>query len=179
MKWVLPRAVKQAALAALLLLGGATWWATGLWQDYETKSEVDRTSQEADLRLAGFVSDFERSLAYIRSVPVVVANAPVVRQAVSGRGSDLPALNEYLAFIAKTLNVDLAFVVDSSGLCIASSNYAQASTLVGEHFADREQVQGGSANALHDIWEILAHPRLHLRMLVLRWLQVHDTRPDQ
>ncbi len=138
MKWVLPRAVKQAALAALLLLGGATWWATGLWQDYETKSEVDRTSQEADLRLAGFVSDFERSLAYIRSVPVVVANAPVVRQAVSGRGSDLPALNEYLAFIAKTLNVDLAFVVDSSGLCIASSNYAQASTLVGEHFADRE-----------------------------------------
>lgn len=138
MKWVLLRAVKQTALATLLLLGGATWWATGLWQDYETRSEVARTSQEVDLRLAGFVSDFERSLAYIRSVPVVVAYAAITKQTVSGHGGDLPALNGYLAFIAKTLNVDLAFIVDSAGQCIASSNYDQPSTLVGEHFTDRE-----------------------------------------
>ncbi len=137
-KWALPRAVIPAALAALLLLAGATWWATGLWQDHETKSEVNRTSQEVALRLAGFVSDFERSLAYIRSVPVVIANTAVVTQTLSGGGNDVAALNAYLAFIAKTLGVDLAFVVDSSGQCIGTSNFAENNTLIGEHFADRE-----------------------------------------
>ena len=137
-KWAPFRQARAAALATVVLLGGASWWATGLWQDLATKSEVNRTSREVELRLNGFVSDFERSLAYIRSVPIVVANEPVARQALLAYPNDVAALNAYLAFIAKTLNVDLAFVVDAAGLCIASSNFAEPSTLVGEHFVDRE-----------------------------------------
>ncbi len=57
---------------------------------------------------------------------------------LAARRNNAPPLNEYLAFIAKTLSVDLAFVVDSTGLCIASSNAAEANTLVGTHFGDRE-----------------------------------------
>ena len=138
MQWALPRAVKPVALVAVVLLAGVTWWATGLWQDYETRSEVSRTSQEVELRLGGFVSDFERSLAYIRAVPVVIAHAPIVRRTAAGAGNELSALNEYLAFIAKTLSVDLAFVVDPTGRCIGASNFDEANTLVGEYFTDRE-----------------------------------------
>ena len=36
------------------------------------------------------------------------------------------------------MHVDLAFVIDLQALCIASSNFTQADTLVGERFADRE-----------------------------------------
>ncbi len=136
--WVPIREISAAALVSLVLLGGATWWVTGLWQDYETKSEVARTLQEVDLRLAGFVSDFERSLAYIRSVPVIMAHDPIVAATLAAPRRNVGALNDYLGFTAKTLNVDLAFIVDSTGLCIASNNYADPTTLVGEHFSDRE-----------------------------------------
>ena len=136
--WAPIREISAAALVSLVLLAGATWWVTGLWQDYETKSEVTRTLQEVDLRLGGFVSDFERSLAYIRSVPVVMAHEPLVTATLSATHRDVGALNDYLAFIARTLNIDLAFIVDSTGLCIGSNNFADPTTLVGEHFADRE-----------------------------------------
>ena len=62
----------------------------------------------------------------------------------SRSGSDAGRLNAYLGFIAKVLNVDLAFVIDAQGLCIASSNFAQADTLVGEHFADRDYFTAAS-----------------------------------
>ncbi|MDR3531983.1 MAG: response regulator [Rhodopila sp.] len=138
MNWALLRGTKPAVLATLVLLAGATWWLTGVWQDHETKSEMNRTQREADQRLSGFVSDFERSLAYIRTVPVVMAHETVVEETLSTGQGDTASLNAYLAFIANTMKVDLAFVVDASGLCIATSNFAEADTLVGEHFGDRE-----------------------------------------
>jgi signal transduction histidine kinase/DNA-binding response OmpR family regulator len=129
---------KPAALASLLLLAWATWWSTGIWLDHEAKSEVDQTQQEVDLRLDGFVSDFDRSLAYVQSVPLVVAHEIVVGETLSAPGNDTTALNAYLRFVANTMNVDLAFVIDTTGLCIASSNSDQADTLVGGRFSDRE-----------------------------------------
>jgi signal transduction histidine kinase/DNA-binding response OmpR family regulator len=138
MRWNLLRHPKPLLLATLLALAGATWWLTGVWQDYETKSEVTHLQREVDLRLAGFTSDFERSLAYIRSVPAVVAHEQIVEATLSEPHADIADLNAYLAFIAKVMHVDLAFVIDPNGLCIASSNAAQADTLVGEHFSDRE-----------------------------------------
>jgi C4-dicarboxylate-specific signal transduction histidine kinase/DNA-binding response OmpR family regulator len=130
--------LRLAVLAALLGLAGAVWWLTGAWQMREERAEVARTRAEIDLRLAGFVSDFAKSISYIRSVPVLVANETVVRDFLTDRPADAAALNAYLAFVAKTVSVDLIFVIDPSGLCIASSNFASPDSLVGEHFADRE-----------------------------------------
>jgi signal transduction histidine kinase/CheY-like chemotaxis protein len=138
MTWTFLQGPKLALLATLLLLAGATWWLTGVWQDYETAQEVQRVTQQADQRLNGFAGDFERTLAYIRSVPLVVAHEDVVGAALSQPGSNPRRLNAYLDFIARAMNVDLAFVIDAQGSCIASSNFADADTLVGEHFADRE-----------------------------------------
>ena len=124
MNWTFLRGPKPALLALMLLLAGATWWLTGVWQDHETQSEVDRTRQEVGVRLDGFVSDFGRSLAYVRSVPVLMAHALVARNTLSAPEATPAELNAYLGFIAKTMNVDLAFVIDASGLCIGSSNFA-------------------------------------------------------
>nr|WP_294547893.1 response regulator [uncultured Rhodopila sp.] len=130
--------LRLAVLAALVTLAGAVWWLTGAWQTREERSEVARTREEIDLRLTGFVSDFAKSISYIRSVPILVANETTVRDFLSNRPADAAALNAYLAFVAKTVSVDLIFVIDPSGLCIASSNFAAPDSLVGEHFADRE-----------------------------------------
>jgi C4-dicarboxylate-specific signal transduction histidine kinase len=132
------RGFTPLALAIMMLLAGATWLLTGVWQDHSTQFEVDRTEHEVAVRLEGFVSDFERSLAYIRSVPVLVAHEPLVEATVTAQGADTAPLNTYLAFVAKTMTVDIAFIIDATGLCVASSNFGEAGSLVGEHFSDRE-----------------------------------------
>ncbi len=132
------RGAKSAVLAILAFLAGMTWWLTGVWLDHQTRSEVGRTRQEANVRLLGFISDFERSLAYVRSVPVLVAHDAVTAGTLGNPGSDTGALNRQLDFIAETVHVNLAFVVDATGLCIGASNARDADSLVGERFDDRE-----------------------------------------
>ena len=132
------RSVKPALLATLLLLAGGTWWLSGAWEGYEVQSEVRHAKTNARDRLASFANDLQRSLAYARSVPVLLANEPVVQQTLASPGNDPAALNAYLRFVARTMDVDLAFVVDRTGLCIASSNFDRADTLVGARLPDRE-----------------------------------------
>ncbi len=130
------RIARTAALIALVFVAAATWRVTGVWEAHEAASQVARTTKDAELRLNGFVGDFERSLAYLRSVPDVVANEPVVADWLAARHGSVAPVNQYLAFLAKTLSVDLAFVADSTGLCIAASNAAEATTLIGAHLGD-------------------------------------------
>lgn len=138
MNWTFLKGARPALLTTLLLLAGATWWLTGLWQDHRTRAELDRINSDTEQRLAGLASDFERSLAHVRSVPLIIANEQVAAATLSVSHADTAGLNAYLGFIARITAVDLGFVIDAQGLCIASSNFDQADTLVGEHFADRE-----------------------------------------
>ncbi len=163
--------LRLAALAALTLVGVAVWWLTGVWQTYDTISEVARTRQETDLRLTGFASDFEKSIAFIRSVPVVIANERLVEEALSASPRDASALNAYLAFIAKTLSVDLAFVIDPTGVCIASSNSGEPDSLVGEHFADREyfaSARSGRPGVQYAVGRVTNIPGVFFSVPVLR-----------
>ena len=132
------RGLSWAVAAAILVFGLASWWLTGLWHDYAIRAELDRTNSEVALRLDSVVKDFERSLAYVRSVPEVIAHEDVVRRVAQASGANPSDLDTYLAFVAKTLGIDIAFIVDATGLCIASSNFDQPDTLVGARFADRQ-----------------------------------------
>jgi C4-dicarboxylate-specific signal transduction histidine kinase/DNA-binding response OmpR family regulator len=163
--------LRLAVLAALLCLAGAVWWLTGAWQTHAEKSEVSRTREEVDLRLTGFVSDFAKSISYIRSVPVLVANETTIREYLSGGQGGTAALNAYLAFIARTVSVDLAFVIDPSGLCIASSNFDTPDSLVGEHFADREYfvaARKGLAGVQYAVGRVTNIPGIFFSEPVLR-----------
>src|SRR4051812_40250273 len=108
MNWISTRGSRFALLATLLLLGGASWWLTGVWQEHETRSEVQRAEAAAELELDDVAGDFTRALAYIRSIPLVIANEQVVQQTLSDPGhGDAAALNTYLGFIARVLHADL------------------------------------------------------------------------
>jgi signal transduction histidine kinase/CheY-like chemotaxis protein len=136
--WLPTRGLGLVFGAAIMVFGLASWWLTGVWHDYAIRAEVERTDSEVALRLDGIVRDFERSLAYVRSVPEIIAHEDVVRRTVQEAGANPADLDTYLAFVAKTLRIDIAFIIDATGLCVASSNYDQPDSLVGARFADRQ-----------------------------------------
>ncbi len=125
-------------LVLVLVLAGAAWALTGMWQQHAIRAQVDEARKIVDDSLDTFVQDFERVLAHVKAVPVVVANEPSAQQFLVARPADMAPFNEHLAFISKTLGTDLVFLIDANGLCVAASNYADADTLVGTNFGDRE-----------------------------------------
>jgi PAS domain S-box-containing protein len=125
------------------------------------KNELSRTqdtaNQEADsIRL---------NLHYIAGVPETFKNATQTEAAIAKFGNEpkpttlpkkeavqlwsadptLNKLSRYLDQVQKTLRVDLIFVVNAAGDCIASSNWNQPSTLIGTNYTDRKWF----ANALN------------------------------
>jgi PAS domain S-box-containing protein len=118
------------------------------------KNELSRTqdtaNQEADsIRL---------NLHYIAGVPETFKNAAQTEAAIGVFGNDpkpttlskkdavqlwnadptLNKLSRYLDQVQKTLRVDLIFVVNAAGDCIASSNWNQATPLIGTNYTDRK-----------------------------------------
>ena len=130
--------IVMAAVLGLSLAAPAVWWLSLEWERRETEVLVASAQNNIEDWLGEFTQDFDRIISQIRGFPVIIANETVVTEALlPGRGRS-DRLNEYLAFLARTLRVDLAFVVDGEGVCIGSSNAGQADSLVGESFSDRE-----------------------------------------
>lgn len=145
MNWTSFRSPKPAIFLTLLILAGIAWWLTGLWQGYETNWKVRHAQSQANTELNAFASDIERSLAYVRSVPVLISKETRVIAALTAASTaTLPTVtptrevDRYLAFVASTTHLDLAFIMNADGQCVAASNYANPDSLVGEHFRDRE-----------------------------------------
>jgi signal transduction histidine kinase/CheY-like chemotaxis protein len=184
MNWVLRRGFRPAALAMLLLLGTATWWWTALWQEHAARSEVERTQRDVELRLDSFAENFERALAYVQSVPAVIAHEPVVEATLSRPGGDPAALDAYLRFIAGTMKVDLAFVIDTSGLCVAASNAGEPGSLVGENFRDRDYfiaARNGGQGVQYAVGRRTNIPGLFYSLPIMRdgvWLGVAVVKVD-
>ncbi|HLN25891.1 MAG TPA: response regulator [Patescibacteria group bacterium] len=133
-------AIKTILTTVLILSLAAPliWWLSAEWERREADALVARTHASIEVRLGEFTQDFARTIAHIRGFPLVIANEDVAIQAVTTGHGDAGRLNEYLAFLAKSINIDLAFVINADGLCVGSSNAGEPDTLVGEKFADRE-----------------------------------------
>jgi signal transduction histidine kinase/CheY-like chemotaxis protein len=124
------------------------WWLSVTWERHEAEALVARAQVGIEERLHEFTQDFDRTVAHIRGFPVVIANEAVVVEAVAPHHPAGQALNGYLAFIARTIRVDLAFVIDAEGFCVGSSNAGEPGSLVGEKFADREYFQAARRGEL-------------------------------
>ena len=124
----------------LVLMAPVSWLLSAEWERQQEVDLVSHAQRNVDDRLAAFTQDFDRMVAHIRGFPLVIANEPQAFQAVlpSHSPADTGALNGYLKFLADSIQVDLAFVVDRDGNCVGSSNFSQPESLVGESFKDRE-----------------------------------------
>jgi signal transduction histidine kinase/CheY-like chemotaxis protein len=130
---------------ALVLLAPVVWWLSGEWERHQTTEMVTRAQIRVDERLEETATNVERTLAYLHGLSLVLTHEPVTYAAVGAPvGSEAGAdLSKYLAFFGKNASIDLAFVVNAQGVCIASSNFQRPDSLVGEAFADREYFRTG------------------------------------
>jgi signal transduction histidine kinase/DNA-binding response OmpR family regulator len=114
-------------------------------------------SGELELTSSAVTYNFERSISFLRVMPSTVADDMTVIEALhtlfrpSSWKNDFPeekrsylnslhnvsALNIHLGEQAKDLDVDIVWVMDSNGDCIASSNFDQPESFVGVNYSDR------------------------------------------
>jgi len=128
-----------AIIVVLLLAAPLAWGLSAVWERHEAEAVVARAQAGLEDRLRQFTQQFDHAVAHNRGIPVVIANEAIAVAAVApNHPAAAPALDGYLAFMAKTIGVDLAFVLDANGRCVASSNAGTASSLVDEQFGDRE-----------------------------------------
>jgi signal transduction histidine kinase/CheY-like chemotaxis protein len=127
---------------------------------------VSDASAENSRAAAGVAANIGASLSFLHGMPAEVAGENAVRSVLSSvaapggasqltlaerklqweRRADLAAVDRRLKEIGQALNIDLIWVMNGSGDCIAASNAGEADSLVGTNFADREYFAAAKAD---------------------------------
>lgn len=94
-----------------------------------------REASQTNNRAQFFADTIEASLARLDHLPFVVAQDPGIRRALTEGGGT--AINPRLAEFAARAGAEAIFVLDPTGLTIASSNYDAALSFVGESYRFR------------------------------------------
>jgi signal transduction histidine kinase/DNA-binding NarL/FixJ family response regulator len=142
-----------------------SYFVVHLVMDNRLKAEVRRHSEKLDQTAEAVSNHFERSLAHLFGLPVIVAESSLVKSALHSRiaqtfSRDIPSstklsaytddpllteVNRYLAIVNQEMGDNQVFVINSNGDCISSSNYDQKNTLVGTNYADRAYFKSAMA----------------------------------
>jgi diguanylate cyclase (GGDEF)-like protein/PAS domain S-box-containing protein len=124
-------------LIAMLIMGWSViaWLGASYFQQRMTEELYQRELQLAGELADNVVNSIDESTLRLRGFALMLArDADLRRMVVLGAGA--PGANERLAQMAGALKVDSMFVLDSNGICIATS--ADAAFYVGRNFDDRE-----------------------------------------
>jgi signal transduction histidine kinase/DNA-binding response OmpR family regulator len=133
-----PGKIFTAIILGLLSLTPLFWWIGGQWEISQVATMVSQTRLRTDDRAAEFNLDFQRSLEFLQGVPQLIAADDAVTNAdLSLLAPATSELNSFLSAITRHLGLDLAFVVNGDGTCVAASNFDRAESLVGGNFKDR------------------------------------------
>lgn len=147
-------------IVALLVLAWVLFAGWLEWRQYHLRTqalirEKDAAGKAATLDLARRV---EKTLQFYHGVPLMLAQEPLVKAALSDENcqdatnavtapanatsapceSALDNLNTLLQRVQHTLGPDLDWVMDTNGLCLASSDHGQTNSGIGDNYADRE-----------------------------------------
>lgn len=98
----------------------------------------ERALQQADERLNLYASSFEGAINKYDYLPWMIAQTPDVRRLLDQ--PDTPLTNSINAFLARTRSTSLAdevYLMDAQGLTLASSNYQEAESFVGNNYRFR------------------------------------------
>lgn len=146
--------------AALLIV----LWASAAWQaaDYyyysRAKSMIDDQTHIIEAQADDFAESIRRNLHFLHGVSNMVSQLMRVNVATSRFGSNsqpsplvfeerkriwtqdsaLNDLSQYLHVVQANLNVDVIYLLNSAGDCIASSNWEQSGSFIGSNYAKRD-----------------------------------------
>jgi signal transduction histidine kinase/CheY-like chemotaxis protein len=135
-------------LACLLAALGGWYFLAGSLVHWRTSRDIDnfvlRTRDGSDqiaTNLARNMQDEVRRLANFPEALVgdLVLRAPLTgRQDPASREAALQEANERLRQIADQMEIDLLYLVDANGFCIASSNYQSDKSVIGADLRTRQ-----------------------------------------
>ena len=146
-------------------------WVTGVWfylktgNDNDVKTLVTNEKIHANEMAMDVGDSIRRNLHYVEGIPETISNSRRVDKAIAKYGkaiaTKLPKetvarlwkadpvlmdLNKYFEDSKRSMGVDLVYLVNASGDCIAGSNWDKPDSVVGVNFGDRDwfvQVQFG------------------------------------
>ncbi|MDO8988638.1 MAG: EAL domain-containing protein [Sideroxyarcus sp.] len=179
---------KRHVVIFLLLLLLA--WVTAAWHiskqhfAHEFESLIEKNQIRAQNNSLDLADSFRRNLHFVAGIPNAFQHAVRVGNAVNKFGpnphpSDLarddtlkrwaadPVLNDlnaYLELIQGSLGIDLIYVVNAAGDCIAASNWNIPGTPIGTNFADRQwfaEARNGRRSMQHAMGQTTNIPGLY------------------
>jgi signal transduction histidine kinase/CheY-like chemotaxis protein len=133
----------SAALGLLCLLAalGAWYFLAGSLVHWLTSRDIDsfvlRTRDGSDQIASNLARNMQDEVRRLANIPEALAGDPVLRAPLAGRqdsssrGAALHEADERMRQLADLYEVDLLYVLDANGLCIASSNYQSDKSVKG------------------------------------------------
>jgi two-component system C4-dicarboxylate transport sensor histidine kinase DctB len=132
-----PASLRHALIAALALaaIAAAGWLAYVAALD----AGLARMQREANDRLALIASTFDATVARYRYLPAVLSLADPIRELYRDPqdAAAIAAANRYLKSLNQGARSAELYVLDSTGLALAASNFDQESSFVGHAYAFR------------------------------------------
>jgi len=147
-------------MLALVVLGWVLLAGGLAWQHYQNRShslirEEMRSGKDAVREMA---RRLETSIGFYHGIPVMLAQDPAVLAAltnsiatvtnapetvlagITNAPCDTPmeSLNTLLGRVHRALGPDIAWVMDTNGVCVAGSNSEETNSIVGQYVGDRE-----------------------------------------
>jgi signal transduction histidine kinase/CheY-like chemotaxis protein/HPt (histidine-containing phosphotransfer) domain-containing protein len=149
--------------SALVLWTLASWLLSGIYYDERAGDIFHEELNQAESQAENSSRNMRRGLSYLHGIPAAFAQDPLVVAGLSRFGARPPrasqapevqrkswnadpklaALDKLLKVVAKNLVVQVAWVINAAGDCVASSNSDAKESFVGVNYADREYFRAG------------------------------------
>ncbi len=143
---------------ALVLWAVAAWLVSGMYYDDRAQDLFQAEIRQAEAQAETSARNMRRGLSYLHGIPAAFAQDPLVLAGLSRFGAAPPratqapelqrrvwnddpklaTLDAFLKVVAKNLVVQVAWVINAAGDCVASSNFDARESFVGVNYSDRE-----------------------------------------
>lgn len=134
-----PRNLILGILAVVLLFVGVLWVTARVTEASALSQLLNHGNR--DLRL--YIANIRRELDRYEYLPKLLANDSRVKALVAAPSTvdQRHALDRYLAFVAKTSGAADVYLMNQSGLTLASSNWNKQDSFVGDNYSFRPYYQ--------------------------------------
>lgn len=142
----------------------ASWLSATWYAEHKTTNYVTQSTESLESDSLALFQAFEERLNYLSALPVLISHFPdmgaVTRRyaqlpnpSMTSMGladywrqkADLSAVNNHLKQLVDELQVDIAFILNAEGYCIASSNSDTSESFVGTLYKDRQYYKAAIA----------------------------------
>ncbi len=130
------KSVRLFLVVVLSVLMPLSLWALAYWTH---TSGLENLRVQLDSRMNLYSSNIVSELEKYEYLPVILARDPILKTIVEeeAAATQIDLANRHLSAIRETAEVSAVYVMDSSGLTLAASNWAEEKSFVGKNFRFR------------------------------------------